>query len=53
MSVCSCRLGADVVDILRRDEASSLCVSEKMLALGTHSGTVYLLSCAGDEVCVP
>eukprot|EP00210_Caulerpa_lentillifera_P006342 g6058.t1 len=44
------RLGADVTDILRRDEASCLCVAEKMLALGTHTGTVYLLSCAGDEV---
>lgn len=44
------RLGADVADILRRDEASCLCVAEKMLALGTHTGTVYLLSCLGDEV---
>ncbi|CAD7699980.1 unnamed protein product [Ostreobium quekettii] len=44
------RLGSDVADILARDEASCLCVSDKMLVLGTHNGTVHLLSCAGDEV---
>lgn len=44
------RLGSDVAGILARDEASCLCVSDKMLVLGTHNGSVHLLSCAGDEV---
>lgn len=42
--------GSDVADILASDVASCLCVSERMLALGMHSGRVYLLSCAGDNV---
>ncbi|GMH45969.1 hypothetical protein BSKO_13933 [Bryopsis sp. KO-2023] len=42
--------GSDVAEILASDVASCLCVSERMLALGTHSGSVYLLSCAGDKV---
>ena len=44
------KLGSDVAGILARDEASCLCVSDKMLLLGTHNGSVHLLSCAGDEV---
>eukprot|EP00210_Caulerpa_lentillifera_P007525 g7190.t1 len=44
------RLDADVTKILNREAATCLCVAEKMLALGTDRGSVYLLSCLGDEV---
>jgi hypothetical protein len=46
------RLGSDVVDLLGKDSATCLCVSDKILALGTHSGTVHVLDYNGNEVCV-
>lgn len=46
------RLESDVDSILRQEEASCFCVAEKLLALGTRTGTVYLLSCCGDQVLV-
>lgn len=42
--------GSDVAEILASDVASCFCVSELLLAIGMHSGSVYLLSCAGDKV---
>jgi len=44
------RLEADVDSILRQEDASCFCVAEKLLALGTRTGTVFLLSCFGDQV---
>lgn len=44
------RLGASVAEILSQDAASCLCVSDKILALGTHDGTVHVLDYAGNEV---
>ncbi len=44
------RLEADTGDLLLETEAACLCVSEKMLALGTRDGTVHLLDYDGNEV---
>ncbi len=44
------RLGSSVTEILRQDAASCLCVSDKLLALGTHDGTIHVLDFAGNEV---
>ena len=44
------RLGSDVADLLGRNAATCLCVSDKILALGTHSGTVHVLDYNGNEV---
>ena len=46
------RLGsdADTESLLAEDAATCLCVSEKLLALGTKSGAVYILDYSGDKV---
>jgi hypothetical protein len=45
------RLGADVKDILQHTSATCLCLSEKVLALGTSSGNIHILDYSGNEVC--
>ena len=51
------RLGADVKEILKTASATCLCLSEKILALGTSGGNVHVLDYAGNEVlccrCLP
>ncbi|XP_069586361.1 vacuolar protein sorting-associated protein 41 homolog isoform X2 [Ranitomeya imitator] len=42
------RLSNGVTDILQDDAASCMTVHEKFLALGTHSGKVYLLDIQGN-----
>eukprot|EP00854_Cymbomonas_tetramitiformis_P000567 gene567-967_t len=42
--------GSSVPEILANDAASCLCVSPKILALGTHNGNVHLLDFNGNEV---
>lgn len=44
------RLSADVAEILAGNAASCLCVSDKLLALGTHDGTLHVLDINGNEV---
>ena len=44
------RLGASVYEVLEKAAASCLCVSEKILALGTHDGNVHILDVGGNEV---
>lgn len=44
------RLEGDVPHVLRAQAAARLCVSDKLLALGTASGSVHLLDYAGNEV---
>ena len=46
------RLGsdADTDSLLAEDAATCLCVSDKLLALGTKSGTVCILDYSGDKV---
>ena len=43
-------LAADVTQLLMRTAASCLTVSDKMLALGTATGSVHLLDYGGNEV---
>eukprot|EP00882_Tetradesmus_deserticola_P031401 GHRQ01035505.1.p2 GENE.GHRQ01035505.1~~GHRQ01035505.1.p2 ORF type:complete len:114 (+),score=23.24 GHRQ01035505.1:288-629(+) len=44
------RLGADVKDILKDASATALCLSEKVLALGTSLGNIHILDYSGNEV---
>lgn len=44
------RLGSSVAELLAKDAASCLCVSDKVLALGTHNGGVHVLDYSGNEV---
>jgi hypothetical protein len=44
------RLGADVKSILSDATATCLCLSEKVLALGTSAGTIHILDYSGNEV---
>jgi hypothetical protein len=43
-------VGSSVPSILKNDSSSCLCVSDKILALGTHDGHVHLLDLNGNEV---
>lgn len=47
------RFGSDVPDILDKQAATRLCISDKNLALGAHNGTVYVLDYDGNEVRSP
>jgi len=42
--------GSSIPGILKSDSSSCLCVSPKILALGTHAGQVHLLDLNGNEV---
>lgn len=44
------RFGADVPNILATEAACRLCVSDKVLALGTKDGAVHLLDYDGNKV---
>lgn len=44
------RMGGSVPSLLSADAASCLTVAERIIALGTHDGTVYLLDYLGNEV---
>jgi hypothetical protein len=44
------RFERDVPGILGRQAATRLCVSDKLLALGTRSGAVHVLDYGGNEV---
>ena len=44
------RLGGDVKSILTGASATCLCLSEKVLALGTSAGAVHILDYSGNEV---
>jgi hypothetical protein len=44
------RLGADVKSILKDASATALCLSEKVLALGTSAGNIHVLDYSGNEV---
>lgn len=44
------RLKASVPDILKKDSASALAVSDRVLALGTHSGAIYILDEQGNLI---
>lgn len=44
------RMGGSVPRLLSADAASCLTVVERIIALGTHDGNVYLLDYLGNEV---
>lgn len=44
------RLGCDVKTILQGTAATCLCLSEKVLALGTAKGSIHILDYSGNEV---
>lgn len=44
------RLGGSVPEIFKTDAASCMAVHEKLLALGTHEGCVYILDLNGNEI---
>ncbi len=44
------RLGGDVKNILLQSPATCLCLSEKILALGTKQGSIHVLDYSGNEV---
>lgn len=45
------RLGSSVTELLVQTSATCLCVSDKILALGTLEGSVHVLDITGNEVC--
>ncbi|KAI0068486.1 vacuolar assembling protein VPS41 [Artomyces pyxidatus] len=44
------RLGGSFQDLFRKDSASALAISNKLLALGTHSGIVHILDLSGKRL---
>eukprot|EP00262_Sarcandra_glabra_P009102 TRINITY_DN2309_c2_g1_i1.p1 TRINITY_DN2309_c2_g1~~TRINITY_DN2309_c2_g1_i1.p1 ORF type:complete len:953 (+),score=199.24 TRINITY_DN2309_c2_g1_i1:130-2988(+) len=44
------RMGGSIPSLLSNDAASSIAVSERMIALGTHDGTVHILDFQGNQV---
>jgi hypothetical protein len=44
------RLGCDVKAVLKGAAATCLCLSEKVLALGTAAGSIHILDYSGNEV---
>lgn len=44
------RLGGSIPSLLASDAASCIAVAERMIALGTHAGTVYILDFLGNQV---
>jgi vacuolar protein sorting-associated protein 41 len=44
------RMGGSLPSILSNDMASSIAVAERMIALGTHDGTVHILDFQGNQV---
>lgn len=44
------RMGGSVPSLLAADAASCIAVAERMIALGTHAGTVHILDFLGNQV---
>lgn len=44
------RMGGSVPSLLTTDAASCIAVAERMIALGTHGGTVHILDFLGNQV---
>ncbi|KAI0265207.1 vacuolar assembling protein VPS41 [Gloeopeniophorella convolvens] len=44
------RLGGALQDLFKKDSASALAVSNKLLALGSHSGFVHILDLTGQRI---
>ncbi|RRT57666.1 hypothetical protein B296_00023333 [Ensete ventricosum] len=44
------RLGGSVPSLLSNDAAASIAVADRVIALGTHDGTVHILDFQGNQV---
>ncbi|KAM0945251.1 putative chromatin regulator PHD family [Dioscorea sansibarensis] len=44
------RMGGSVPSLLSNDAAASIAISERMIALGTHDGSVHILDFQGNQV---
>ncbi|KAG1743621.1 uncharacterized protein EDB91DRAFT_1125116 [Suillus paluster] len=44
------RMGGAINDLLKKDSASALAVSNKLLALGTHNGIVHIVDLTGKRI---
>lgn len=44
------RMGGSVPSLLAADAASCVAVAERMIALGTHAGTIHILDFLGNQV---
>jgi vacuolar protein sorting-associated protein 41 len=44
------RMGGSLPSVLSNDMASAIAVAERMIALGTHDGTVHILDFQGNQV---
>jgi hypothetical protein len=44
------RMGGSIPSLLPTDAASCIAVAERMIALGTHGGTVHILDFLGNQV---
>lgn len=44
------RMGGSLPSLLANDAASCVAVAERMIALGTHAGTVHILDFLGNQV---
>ncbi|KAL0370134.1 UNVERIFIED_CONTAM: Vacuolar protein sorting-associated protein 41 [Sesamum angustifolium] len=44
------RMGGSVPTLLQSDAASCVAIAERMIALGTHSGSVHILDFLGNQV---
>lgn len=44
------RMGGSVPSLLATDAASCVAVAERMIALGTHAGTIHILDFLGNQV---
>ncbi|KAH9482153.1 Vacuolar protein sorting-associated protein 41-like protein [Psilocybe cubensis] len=44
------RITGEIPDLLKKDSASALCVSNKLLAMGTHAGIIHILDITGKRI---
>lgn len=44
------RMGGSIPSLLATDAASCIAISDRMIALGTHDGTVHILDFLGNQV---
>lgn len=44
------RMGGSIPSLISNDSAACVAVAERMIALGTHGGTVYILDFLGNQV---
>ncbi|KAF8887029.1 vacuolar assembling protein VPS41 [Gymnopilus junonius] len=44
------RITGAIPDLFKKDSASALCVSNKIMALGTHAGIIHILDLSGKRI---